>query len=93
MERDDATVADEVVARLREICGKFPEAYEERAWVGTRWRIRTKTFAHVLVVVDGRPESYARAVGRPAQVSGGPKAHGPRGVGRVDDREDPLQGA
>jgi hypothetical protein len=25
----------------------LPEAYEEPAWVGTRWRIRKRTFAHV----------------------------------------------
>ena len=69
MDRDDTTVADEVVIRLRAICAAFPETYEERAWVGTRWRIRTKTFAHVLVVADGRPEGYARAVGLPGPVT------------------------
>jgi hypothetical protein len=37
-----------VVDRLRALCGALPEAYEERAWVGTRWRVRKRTFAHVL---------------------------------------------
>lgn len=36
-----------VLDRLRSICRALPEAYEEPAWVGTRWRIRKRTFAHV----------------------------------------------
>ena len=35
------------------LCLALPEAYEEEAWVGTRWRIRTKTFAHVLMIDRG----------------------------------------
>lgn len=58
-------VPDEVVARLRAICGALPEVVEEPAWVGLRWRIRTKTFAHVLVVADGRPAAHVRALGHP----------------------------
>jgi hypothetical protein len=53
----------EVVARLRAICLALPDAYEERAWVGVRWRIRRETFAHVLMVADGWPPAYARAAG------------------------------
>ena len=53
----------DAVASLREICGTLPEVVEQEAWVGTRWRIRTKTFAHVLVVDDGRPAAHARALG------------------------------
>jgi hypothetical protein len=45
-----ADVPPEVVARLRSICLGLPEAYEEPAWTGTRWRIRKRTFAHVLTV-------------------------------------------
>jgi hypothetical protein len=44
--RDD--VPPEVERRLRALCLELPDAYEERAWVGTRWRVRTRTFAHVL---------------------------------------------
>jgi hypothetical protein len=58
---DGADVAAEVLERLRAICGRLPEAYEETAWVGTRWRIRRRTFAHVLVVASGWPPAYARA--------------------------------
>ena len=31
----------------------LPDAYEEEAWVGTRWRVRKRTFAHVLTVEGG----------------------------------------
>ena len=42
-----------IVTELRSVCLRLPEAYEEQAWVGTRWRIRKRTFAHVLVI-EGR---------------------------------------
>jgi hypothetical protein len=56
-------VAPEVLERLRRVALRLPEAYEEEAWVGTRWRVRTRTFAHVLVVDAGWPPAYARAAG------------------------------
>jgi hypothetical protein len=43
-------VPRDVEARLREICTSLPDAYEQKAWVGVRWMVRTKTFAHVLAV-------------------------------------------
>jgi predicted DNA-binding protein (MmcQ/YjbR family) len=55
--------SDEVLDRLRACCLALPEATEERAWVGTRWRIRTKTFAHVVPIEDGWPPAYVRAAG------------------------------
>jgi hypothetical protein len=54
-------VPPKIVARLRAVCLGLPEAYEEQAWVGTRWRVRTRTFAHVLTVDAGWPPAYARA--------------------------------
>lgn len=50
-------VPDEIENRLRDRCLVLPDAYEERAWVGTRWMVRTRTFAHVLGVelVDAEP--------------------------------------
>jgi YjbR len=51
----------EVVARLRPVCLALPEAYEEHAWVGTRWSVRKKNFAHVVSVDGGYPPAYARA--------------------------------
>jgi hypothetical protein len=56
-----AGVPAEILGRLRAVCVALPEAYEEPAWVGVRWRIRGRTFAHVLVVDRGRPPAYARA--------------------------------
>ena len=52
-------VAPEIVARLRSMCLALPEAYEEQAWVGTRWRIRKRTFAHVLTIDAGWPPRTA----------------------------------
>ena len=54
-------VPPEILAELRPVCLGLPEAYEEPAWVGTRWRIRKRTFAHVLTVDSGQPPAYARA--------------------------------
>jgi hypothetical protein len=55
-------VPAELLARLRPICLGLPEAYEEPAWVGIRWRVRTRTFAHVLTIDPDRQAVYARAV-------------------------------
>ncbi|MFD7658953.1 MmcQ/YjbR family DNA-binding protein [Actinosynnema sp. NPDC059797] len=60
---------DEVVERLRRICLALPEVVEERAWRGTRWKVRATTFAHVLEVEDGDPPSYAKAAGTDGPVS------------------------
>lgn len=53
----------EFLAGARRAALALPEAYEERAWVGTRWRVRGRTFAHLLTIEDERPESHARAAG------------------------------
>jgi hypothetical protein len=56
-----ADVPPDILAPLRAVCLALPEAYEEPAWVGTRWRIRKRTFAHVLTIDEGWPPAYARA--------------------------------
>ena len=56
-------VAPTILAKLRTACLGLPEAYEEPAWVGTRWCIRKQTFAHVLMVSEGWPPAYAQAAG------------------------------
>lgn len=43
---------DEYVDRLRPIALALPDAYEEKAWAGSRWMVRKRTFAHVLAVDD-----------------------------------------
>jgi len=52
-----------VVARLAGIALALPEAYEEDAWTGVRWRIRAKTFAHVMVGQEGYESSFRDITG------------------------------
>jgi len=59
----------EVLAKIRPVCVALPKAYEEQAWVGTRWRIRERTFAHVLLIDSGWPPAYARAAGSDGPIS------------------------
>ncbi|MCU1455036.1 MAG: hypothetical protein JWN46_3182 [Acidimicrobiales bacterium] len=86
--REHVDAPPEVVARLRSVCGRLPETAEERAWVGTRWRIRTRTFAHVVTVEAGWPPSYARAAGDDGPItmlmfrSTGAELHALRSSGR-----------
>jgi hypothetical protein len=60
-------VPPEILGHLRPICLGLPETYEEAAWIGVRWRIRKRTFAHVATL---DPDRYARAAraGRPVEV-------------------------
>lgn len=44
---EGADVSPELIARLGSVCLDLPDAYEEDAWIGVRWRVRKKTFAHV----------------------------------------------
>jgi hypothetical protein len=53
-------VPDHILDRLRVICLALPDVYEEQAWVGTRWMVRKKTFAHVLGISDEYPPAYTR---------------------------------
>ena len=52
-----------VVRRLAEVALSLPEAYEEDAWTGVRWRIRTKTFAHVMVAQEGYESALFDIIG------------------------------
>jgi len=77
----------DLVDSLATICLALPDAYEEPAWVGTRWRVRGRTFAHVLVVDAGRPAAHARVIGQDGPVtivafrSAGPELEALRGAG------------
>ena len=53
----------DVVARLASTALALPDAYEEDAWTGVRWRVRTKTFAHVLVAQQGYTSAYRDLTG------------------------------
>jgi predicted DNA-binding protein (MmcQ/YjbR family) len=55
--------AGEVVARLAATALTLPEAYEEDAWTGVRWRVRAKTFAHVMVAQAGFESSFRNITG------------------------------
>ncbi len=56
-----ADVVPEILGRLRAICLGLPETYEEPAWIGVRWRIRKRTFAHVVTIADDSPAAFRRA--------------------------------
>ena len=53
----------DVVARLASTALALPDAYEEDAWTGVRWRVRNKTFAHVLVAQEGYTSAYRDLTG------------------------------
>lgn len=38
------------VARVAALALRLPAAYEEDAWTGVRWRVRGRTFAHVVAL-------------------------------------------
>lgn len=46
-----AEVPASIVRRVRAACAHLPEAYEEAAFTGVRWRIRGRTLVHVVTVV------------------------------------------
>jgi hypothetical protein len=52
-----------VVTRLAATALALPQAYEEDAWTGIRWRIRAKTFAHVMVAQAGFESSFRDLTG------------------------------
>jgi hypothetical protein len=57
---------DDFAAQLRwarSICLALPDAFEEEAWVGTRWKVRSNTFAHLVEILGGHPASFAAAAG------------------------------
>jgi len=45
-----ADVAPSVMEQIRSVCLGLPETHEKPAWTGVQWRIRNRTFAHVLAV-------------------------------------------
>jgi YjbR len=55
-------VPDEIEARLRALCLALPDAHEQPAWKGTRWMVRTRTFAHVLGVETSGTDGTDRMV-------------------------------
>ena len=52
-----------IVARIAATALALPDAYEEDAWTGVRWRVRKKTFAHVVVAQEGYTSAYRDMTG------------------------------
>lgn len=61
-------LSPDVVARIGSICLALPEALEEDAWRGVRWRVRHRTFAHVAHVDPGDGSVFSRAAPVPRAV-------------------------
>ncbi|GIL34204.1 MmcQ/YjbR family DNA-binding protein [Phycicoccus sp. DTK01] len=53
----------DVVDRVASTALALPDAYEEDAWTGVRWGVRTRTFAHVLVSQEGYASAYRDVTG------------------------------
>jgi hypothetical protein len=53
----------EVVARIAATAMSLPDAYEQDAWTGVRWRVRATTFAHVMVAQAGFESSFRNITG------------------------------
>lgn len=45
-----ADVPTGIAAAVRSVCAALPETAENQAWAGFQWRVRRRTFAHVLTV-------------------------------------------
>ena len=58
--RTPTEVPRAIVAKLQLVCLDLPEAYEEAAWTGTRFMVKKKNFAHVLMIDRGWPPAYAK---------------------------------
>lgn len=58
-----STAFDAALTHVAAICQTLPNVRQERAWLGTRWKVRTQTFAHLLPIVDARPPAYSAATG------------------------------
>lgn len=54
-------VVPELLERVRPICLALPEAYEEPAWIGVRWRVRKRTFAHLVTLEAGTEGAFSVA--------------------------------
>ena len=53
----------DVVRRLGSLALALPEVREEEAWTGVRWRVRSSTFAHVMVAQPGYESAYREVTG------------------------------
>jgi hypothetical protein len=54
-------VPAQVMAEVRGLCLDLPETYEEPAWVGTRWMVRKRNFAHLFWADEHSTPSIVKA--------------------------------
>jgi predicted DNA-binding protein (MmcQ/YjbR family) len=52
-----------VVGRVGAVARALPDVSEEEAWTGVRWRVRRRTFAHVVVLDPSRSAVYSPDLG------------------------------
>ncbi|MET0931709.1 MAG: MmcQ/YjbR family DNA-binding protein [Aeromicrobium sp.] len=64
-----ADVPPGILERVRSICLGLPETCEEAAWTGVRWRVRKRTFAHVLTIDDTSTSVMRRAFALTGEVT------------------------
>ena len=62
-ELDPSDLPPALVARVGGICLALPEAHEQDAWIGVRWRIRQRTFCHLARVDPAGSSVFGREVG------------------------------
>jgi hypothetical protein len=58
---EDGEVPAAVLAEVRGVCLDLPETYEEPAWVGTRWMVRRRNFAHLFWADEHSTPSIVKA--------------------------------
>lgn len=96
---DYIDVPEGIVRRVRAACAHLPEAYEQQAFAGVRWRIRGSTLVHVVRrELDIGPVTYmtfhSRGIELDALVASGDPFFPGWGAGLVsmvlhdDDRTD-----
>lgn len=56
------------IARVAAYALALPEAHEEDAWTGVRWRVRTRTFAHVLMTTPDRAADNGIEIAGPTPI-------------------------
>ncbi len=52
-----------MIGKVRAICRGLEGSVEEVAWIGVRWKVKKRTYAHVLEIKDGKPPAYFKAAG------------------------------
>lgn len=56
-----------MIAKVRAICCALDGSVEEVAWIGVRWKVKKKTYAHVLEI---RTRSRPRTSKLPNETAG-----------------------